>query len=289
MTVKEENLASLVDLIQRIHPRTIHSYPSALALIASYAMVHGLTCPHVPAVCLGGELMHERQRQLLESVFGSVPFIRYASNELYEVSGQCETRDGLHILAEDFIIEVVDPEGHPVPQGKRGRFLITSLHNFGMPFIRYEPGDEGVLRSDACPCGRGLPLMDAHIGRTCDYLVSATGARVAAMDVDLVRFLPPEVVQYQLVQDSLGLFLLRAVPQNDSSDTTWLSVKQNMAGQLSAQLGAHVNVEVQLVDRIDMNLSGKRLSFISNIGSDGATSGERTVPSGNPRIDTEAP
>ena len=107
--------------------------------------------------------------------------------------------------------------------------------------------------------------MDAGIGRTREYMVSANGARVAAMDVDVVRLLPPDVVQYQLIQDSLARFLLRVVPGNGTTDATWLSVEQDAAGLLSAQLGARVNVHVQLVDHIDMNLSGKRLSFMSNV------------------------
>jgi phenylacetate-CoA ligase len=268
MDVREENLASLVCLFQRIRPRTVFSYPSALALVASYARSHELAFPHIPSVCIGGEMMHERQRAVLEDVFGSVPFIRYGSNELHEVSGQCEVHDGLHILAEDFVIEVVDDAGFPVPDGERGQLLITSLHNYGMPFIRYAPGDIGTLRVDACPCGRGLPLMDARIGRTRDYLVSPAGTRVAAMDVDVAPLLPPGVVQYQLVQNGPDHFRLRAVPESDTADSTWLPTRQAASSVLSAQMGARVSVEVQLVDHIDMNLSGKRLSFISHLNSE---------------------
>jgi len=289
MKVREENLASLVCLLQRSRPRTVFSYPSALALVASYARSHELACPHIPSVCLGGELMHERQRTVLEDVFGSVPFIRYGSNELHEVSGQCEVRDGLHILAEDFIIEVVDDEGFPVPEGERGLLLITSLHNHGMPFIRYAPGDIGALRIDTCSCGRGLPLMDARIGRTRDYLVSTAGTRVAALVVDVAPLLPPGVVQYQLVQNGPDRLLLRAVPENDTTDSTWFPARQAVASSLSARMGADVSVELQLVDHIDMNLSGKRLSFISNLDSSGRSADAATDSTAGRRLDAEAP
>ncbi|MCK5586795.1 phenylacetate--CoA ligase family protein, partial [Candidatus Bipolaricaulota bacterium] len=176
MTVKEENLSDLFSLIQRTRPRSIHSYPSALALLASYARAEGRTCAPVPSICLGGEQTLDHQRLVLREVFGSDPYIRYGSNELHEVAGQCELQGGLHIFAEDFITEIVDDDNNPLPPGRRGRMLITSLHNYGMPFIRYENGDVGSLLSGACACGRGLPLMSPEVGRTLEYIYRKSGA-----------------------------------------------------------------------------------------------------------------
>jgi len=265
MTVSEENLDAQVRVLQSIRPRTVFSYPSALTLIASYARSHSMECPYVPAVCLGGETMYGRQRDLLASTFGSMPFVRYGSNELHEVAAQCEAKDGLHILAEDFIVEVVDDNGLPLPSGQSGRLLITSLHNYGMPFIRYEPGDIGSLRDGSCTCGRTLPLMEARIWRTREYLVSPTGARVAAIDIDMAQLLPPDVVQWQLVQNGVTSFQLRIVPVSEMAASAWESVRGASAGLLSERLGARVNVEMNTVDHIEMNLSGKRLTFVSKV------------------------
>lgn len=266
MSVREENLATIVRLLQRIRPRTIHSYPSTLVLIASFIKSQGLCCPEIPSVCVAGERTSERQRDILTAVFGSVPFIRYGSNEMHEVAGQCEIKDGLHILAEDFIIEVVDSQGRSVPPGTPGHLLITSLHNYGQPFIRYAPGDIGSMRSAACPCGRGLPLMDPLIGRTREFLQSASGARVAATDVPLEPLLPDGVVQYQLVQQTLDRFLLKVVPPPPAQSADWTGVQTRASELLEACLRATVHVEVSVVDQIEMNLSGKRLSFISKLG-----------------------
>ncbi len=260
-TVREENLSSLARTIQRVRPYSLFSYPSALALIAAYAVAHNLTFAPIPGICLGGEYATERQRETIRRAFGSEPFIFYGSNEMHEVAAQCEARDGLHIVANDFVLEVVDDAGHPLPPGQRGQLAITSLHNFGMPFIRYASGDIGTLRSAPCPCGRALPLLDRHIGRTRDYLVSPGGTRVAAMDLELEQLLPPDILQHQLVQirpDGLLLRVVRAVGGDEPLQET----QNRVASLLRARLGEPIGVTVELVDRLEMNLSGKRPRFV---------------------------
>ena len=265
MTMREENLPDIFSLIQRTRPRSITSYPSALALLTSYARAEDKTCTPVPSVCLEGEQTLDHQRAVIREVFGSDPYIRYGSNELHEVAGQCEVRDGIHIFAEDFIIEVVDDEGNPLPPGQRGRMLITSLHNYGMPFIRYENGDIGSLLPYACPCGRGLPLMSPQIGRTLEYIYTKSGVHIAAMDVNVADVLPSGTIQYQLSQENIDSFVLLVVPPGPLSADTWDLVRGRLTELLRARLAENVSVELRLVDRIEMNLSGKRLAFISII------------------------
>ena len=265
MLVDEEHLDEMVQLIRRMKPHVVFSYPSAFALVASYAKSEGMQVPRINAMCFGGERLLERQRKVIAEVFGGVQYVRYGSNELHEVAGQCEECGGLHILAEDFIVEVVDDEGVPVEPGTPGRFLITALHNYGMPFIRYENGDIGRLLQESCTCGRGLPLMDARIGRTREYLCSRSGARIASMDIAVESVLPPGVVQWQLVQEDYEHFALRAVPLWEPVADEWQTVGTELGEMLAGRLGGSIRVDVQRVDRIEMNLSGKRLSFISNL------------------------
>ena len=265
MSVTEENLPALVSHMQRTKPRSLFAYPSALALIASYARDHDLSCPAVHAVCLGGERLHDRQRAVLQQVFGSEPCIRYGSNELHSVAAQCEAHGGLHIHADDFIIEVVDDDGNLLSPGSRGRLLVTSLHNHGMPFIRYETGDIGALLPGACPCGRGLPLLDSLIGRTVERVYGANGRRVDAMDLDIGQALPPGVVHYQLVQETIDRFVLSVVPAAGNEGNSWGPVSGRVADIVASVTGSRPRIDLHLVDRIAMNLSGKRLPFISHM------------------------
>ena len=67
---------------------------------------------------------------------------------------------GIHIIAENCIIEVLDPVTYePVPNGQSGMLAITNLTNYVQPRLRYMLGDMGTLSTEECCCGRRLPLV----------------------------------------------------------------------------------------------------------------------------------
>ncbi len=61
--------------------------------------------------------------------------------------------DGLHLTAENQLIEILDDQGRAVAAGQEGNVVVTDLTNYGMPFIRYANGDLAVAAS-----GGELPL-----------------------------------------------------------------------------------------------------------------------------------
>jgi phenylacetate-CoA ligase len=57
---------------------------------------------------------------------------------------------GMHITAEDIIVEIVDEQGRP-PPGVPGEVVVTHLYSTGFPFVRYKNGDVAVLDEGQCP------------------------------------------------------------------------------------------------------------------------------------------
>jgi phenylacetate-CoA ligase len=62
-------------------------------------------------------------------------------------------------------LEVLDDKGEPCAPGQSGRVIVTPLHNFACPLIRYELGDYAEV-GPACGCGRGLPVIRRILGRS---------------------------------------------------------------------------------------------------------------------------
>ena len=56
--------------------------------------------------------------------------------------------------------------------GETGEVLLTPLDQWAMPLLRYQVGDVGSASDGDCPCGRGLPLMQAIQGRVQDLIVT---------------------------------------------------------------------------------------------------------------------
>ena len=114
--------------------------------------------------------------------------------------------------SELVLIEVLDDEDQPCPPGKLGRVVVTALHNFAAPLIRYELGDYGEL-GPACPCGRGLPVLKRIAGRERNLVVLPTGEKLfPVLDSEPVVYAMP-ILQYQLIQKTLETIEMRLVTE----------------------------------------------------------------------------
>src|SRR6185295_20378238 len=106
-------------------------------------------------------------RQIIESNFQCGVFDKYGSREFSGIAYECEAHEGHHIVAENYIVEILK-DGVPAEPGELGEVVITDLNNFCMPLIRYRVGDLAVAMDNTktCPCGRGLPRIGRIEGRT---------------------------------------------------------------------------------------------------------------------------
>ncbi|CAG34993.1 DVU_1553 family AMP-dependent CoA ligase [Desulfotalea psychrophila] len=79
---------------------------------------------------------------------------------------QCAPHSGMHLREADIFLEITDPEtGQPLPDGKFGELVLTTLQRWGMPLIRYRSGDLGRILADTCPCGSTSRRLDPWIRR----------------------------------------------------------------------------------------------------------------------------
>jgi phenylacetate-CoA ligase len=88
------------------------------------------------------------------------------------ISYECWNKDGLHVNEDHFLVEVIDPQtGEPVPDGKEGELVFTSLTKEALPVIRYRTGDLASISYRPCPCGRVFARHSKVYSRTDDMLV----------------------------------------------------------------------------------------------------------------------
>jgi phenylacetate-CoA ligase len=142
----------------------------------------------------------------IEQAFGITPFNLYGTTEgLWGC--ECEQHDGIHLFEDSVLVENVDADGRPVPDGQQGNhLLVTNLFNFTQPLIRFELADSVTLDPQPCPCGRTLKRMRSIEGRRDDIL------ELGGVLVHPMQFAPvardPEVVEFQVVEEERGLRLL---------------------------------------------------------------------------------
>lgn len=154
-------------LMREIIPTGIHCVPSYMLQLAAALQEQGFdpAALGLRYASLGGEPWHPEMRSRIEGVFNMKAFDVYGLAEFLGpgVAYECEAQAGLHISADHFLVEIVDPHTDRVlPPGETGEIVITSLTREAMPLLRFRTGDRSRLLTGTCPCGRTTPRL-GHI------------------------------------------------------------------------------------------------------------------------------
>ena len=124
---------------------------------------------------LGAEPWSDGMRRDIEAAWDMKAYDIYGLSEIIGpgVAVECVGQDGLHLWADHFLPEVIDPEsGQPMADGEDGMLVITTLSKEATPFLRYATKDIVNITHETCPaCGRTMPRISRVKGRTDDMLI----------------------------------------------------------------------------------------------------------------------
>ncbi len=172
----------------RVDPAYVLGYPSALLGIARLFEQQGHQLQQLREVRTFGEILEPECRAVCQRVFGVKIVDMYSSQEVGYIALQCPEHEHYHVQSENVLVEVVDQAGKPCMTGEVGKVVVTTLHNFAMPLLRYDIGDYAEVGAP-CPCGRGLPVLKRiRVGSaTCSYCRLGSGAGQCLMPAIVPR------------------------------------------------------------------------------------------------------
>lgn len=257
----EPTMEKYVEVIKEYKPKLLVGYTSALYLIAKFIEKEGIRNVHVGAVIATAETLFPGYRDIIEDSFNTKVFNRYGSREFSTLVHECEEHSELHMNAENLFIEVVKDDEHAVT-GESGEIVVTDLHNYCMPFIRYRIEDVGILSNEKkCNCGRGLPLLKKVEGRVHSIMTSVSG-----------RYIPGEffphlfkdvkgVKQFQVLQEAKDSLLIRIVRDRDFSKEEM----DNALETIKRYFGESTRVSLRFVEEISPSKSGKFQFTVSKV------------------------
>jgi phenylacetate-CoA ligase len=152
----------------------------------------------------GAEPWTEGLRAALEREWGCPAYDIYGLSEIIGpgVAGECEAREGLHVMDDHFLPEIVDPAtGAPRAEGEEGELVLTTLTKRALPMLRYRTGDVTALTTAPCRCGRTSARIARLKGRVDDMLV-IKGVNVYPSEVEAALLTVDDLEpHYQLVVD----------------------------------------------------------------------------------------
>lgn len=246
----------------RENPDYLLTYPTLVFELANYFASSGELLPNLKEVRTFGEVVTPEIRAACKQTWNITLVDTYSSQEVGYMAFQCPENDHYHIQSENVVLEVLDDEGRQCQPGETGRVVVTALHNFSTPLIRYEIGDYAMV-GEACSCGRGLPVLNCVHGRTRNILRLPDGSMRWPVIGEKVRGLEelPALRQYQLVQKSLELIEVRLVMPRKLT----LEEEKLFIAMLQRTLGHPFEIQIVYRDVIERSSGGKFEEFLSEL------------------------
>lgn len=180
----------------------------------------------------------------------------YSAEEVGQIAFECATSPGhYHVTVSNVIVEIIDVT-HDVGGTKLGRVLVTHLHSYATPFIRYDLGDLALLK-DRCPCGHDGPTLHKLHGKATNALKSRDGTLrpfyIRGHELqDVVQFSEFRIRQIEID---------RIVVELGGREKLSAEDLENVIQFLRARAGDDYNIEVIPRPAIDWGQNVKRQSF----------------------------
>lgn len=258
-----QKLDGFITDIQKMRPKMLFGYPSALAHIAGHAEKNGIALNNlgIKVAFVTSERLYDHQREKIQTVFGCPVANGYGGRDAGFIAHQCP-RGGMHITAEDIIVEIVGTDGQVLPPGELGEIVVTHLATRDFPFIRYRTGDMGVLSDKQCECGRGLPLLADVQGRTTDFVVAQDGTVLHGLALIYVLRDLEGVDTFKITQESLERTSVQIVK---TSGYQQASAEDRIISEFKKRLGQAVVITIEYPEFIAKERSGKFRYVISHV------------------------
>ncbi len=251
------NTERQLDLMRDLGSTVIACTPSYFSYMIEAARKEGFSIKDDTGMKIGifgAEPWSEELRVRIEKESGIKAYDIYGTSELSgPLFTECKDQCGIHIWADKFLVEILDPEtGEPVPDGETGELVITTLTKEALPLIRYKVLDLTRKLSEPCKCGRTHPRITRITGRVDDMLI-IRGINVFPGQVESVLMKIPEVGNhFMIIVDRAGeLDVMKVqIEMQESAFSDRMSDMMALEKKIAAALKTVLNlaVRVELVE-----------------------------------------
>jgi phenylacetate-coenzyme A ligase PaaK-like adenylate-forming protein len=207
-----------------------------------------------------GEAVDPRLREKFQSV--GVPVLaNYSSEEVGLIGSECPKSPGnYHVATSNVVVEVLEDEGFEISGAKLGRVLVTHLHSYATPFIRYDLGDLASL-ADRCACGHDGPVLYNIYGRTKSLLKRQDGSISPFYIRDNELLAIARCKEFRIRQTDLQTIVVELGGIQELSQTQ----HELLIDLIRLHAGIEFKVIIKTVGSLDWGKNRKRLGFHNDV------------------------
>lgn len=264
-TLSPEIIRRYIDILNREQPELIIAYVQSIYEMAKYAKENNIYVKKQKAIHAGAGTVYGFMRDEIEEVFQCKLYNHYGSREVGAIASECNAHDGLHIMMEHTLVEVVDKNGNLCKPGEEGEIVVTTLNNYSMPLIRYKIGDIGIMQEyETCECGCSYPKLQKVVGRTTDLFKTISGSSVMPeYFIHLIGVVcnRGNIKTFQVIQEKLDLIIVKIVKGDEVTEDNLDEIED----KIKLVMGKECKVIFDFVEGIPKTRTGKFLYTISKV------------------------
>ncbi|MCW5947702.1 MAG: phenylacetate--CoA ligase family protein [Fimbriimonadales bacterium] len=224
-------------------PDFILAFPSALAEVAKW--VDPMPVRFVRTI---GETLHDEWRDPITKAFACKIQDLYSAQEVGPIAVSCPDGGGYHTMDEWVHVEILRDDGTPCDPGEQGRVVVTHLHPYLTPFIRYDLGDRAT-RGGLCKCGRSLATLEEILGRSFGFVRMPDGTMRSASPMFYAFTGIEGLFGAQIEQPAINAFKVAIVGNNAAVPQVEHAMRETV--------GDSASISIEIVNELSRSNSGK--------------------------------
>jgi phenylacetate-CoA ligase len=204
-----------------------------------------------------------RNPEIVEALgsIGVPSLSNYSAGEIGPIAYECSKHQGyFHVAHTNVIVECDQQLTTSFNGASLGRLLITHLHSYATPIIRYDIGDFGQV-GNRCRCGHDGPTISNIFGRGKHFLRHPSGTLLpfyvsTRVLVEIVAFKECRVRQNEIDKITVEIGGLESITADEEERLKKVIIKATDPA---------FTIEIKPVKEIDWSSNPKRLFFSSTV------------------------
>ena len=243
-------------LLGELEASCLATHPSVVEELARICLAQHIRLPHLKSVRTFGEALPPDLHDLVTQAWGAKLTDAYSSQEAGIIALQCPEHRHYHAQSSTVKVEVLRPDNTPCAVGETGRIVVTPLHNFAMPLLRYEQGDMAEV-GPPCSCGRSEMVLTRIFGRQRQMMRMADGSRrhVAGGTKRFAGM--TSIIRGQLAQVALNTIELRLVVRAPLTEDE----EDELHRRIEDDIGEEMHLRIVYLDSLPRSEGGKFETF----------------------------
>jgi phenylacetate-CoA ligase len=253
-----DNMGDYLSAFNNYRPEVVVGYVTPLMLLADWIKANNQIV-HSPKVILtGAEALRDFQRERLREVFGCKVVNTYGCRECMLIAAECAHCGKMHCNDDHLLLETVD-EKNQLVKNEPGDLLITDLHNYGFPLIRYRNGDRVTLSEENKSCHLPFSVITEIHGRQLEHIVTPDGNVIPGEFFPHLLKDVSGLIKFQVIQKTANSIELHFVRGNNFDQSRW----EWSLEQIRHQVGESMQLQSMLRQDIPLTVSGKHLVCVN--------------------------